>query len=87
MTNSKECVIINSLKRMKGGEEMEISKRKIKNLMATQALTTKALAERMNTQPNNLSTVLTRGTCYPDTAIKIANALGVSVEEIVKEEA
>lgn len=65
---------------------MEISKRKIKILMAKQGLTTKALAERMNTQANNLSTVLTRGTCYPDTAVKIANALGVSVENIVKEE-
>lgn len=66
---------------------MEISKRKIKILMATQALTTKALAERMNTQANNLSTVLTRGTCYPETAKRIAAALGVSVAEIVKEEA
>lgn len=65
---------------------MKISNRKIKNLMPTQALSTKALAERMNTQANNLSTVLTRGTCYPETAIKIATALGVSVAEIVKEE-
>lgn len=65
---------------------MKISNRKIKTLMAMQALTTKALAERMNTQANNLSTVLTRGTCLPETAIRIADALGVSVAEIVKEE-
>lgn len=65
---------------------MEISKRKIKFLMAKQGLTTKALAERMNTQANNLSTVLVRGTCRPDTATRIANALGVQLEEIVKEE-
>lgn len=65
---------------------MKISNRKIKTLMAMQALTTKALAERMNTQANNLSTVLTRETCRPETAIKIADALGVSVAEIVKEE-
>lgn len=65
---------------------MEISKRKIKFLMAKQGLTTKALAERMNTQPNNLSTVLTRETCRPGTATRIANALGVKLEEIVKEE-
>lgn len=65
---------------------MKISNRKIKTLMAMQALTTKALAERMNTQANNLSTVLTRGTCRPETAIKIADALGVSVAAIVKEE-
>lgn len=65
---------------------MKISNSKIKTLMAMQALTTKALAEKMNTQANNLSTVLTRGTCRPETAIKIANALGVTVREIIKEE-
>lgn len=65
---------------------MEISKRKIKLLMATQALTTKALSERMNTQANNLSTILTRGTCYPKTAVKIADALGVDVADIVGKE-
>lgn len=65
---------------------MEISKRKIKVPMATQALTIKALAERMNTQANNLSTVLTRATCRPETAVKIADALGVSVREIIEEE-
>lgn len=64
---------------------MEINKRRIKVLMAKQGLTTKALAERMDTQPNNLSTVLTRGTCRPETATRIANALGVQLEEIVKE--
>lgn len=65
---------------------MEISKRKIKCLMAKQGLTTKALAERMATQSNNLSTVLMRETCRPDTAARIANALGVQLEEIVKED-
>ena len=65
---------------------MEIGKRKIKILMAKQGLTTKALAERMNTQANNLSTILTRGTCRPETAIRIADALGVTVQEIIKEE-
>ena len=65
---------------------MEISKRRIKVLMAKQGLTTKALAERMNTKSNNLSTVLTRETCRPETATRIANALGVQLEEIIKEE-
>lgn len=65
---------------------MEISKRRIKILLAKRGMTTKALAERMNTQPNNLSTVLTRETCRPDTANRIANALGVQLEEIVKED-
>ena len=65
---------------------LEISKRKIKVLMAQQGLTTKDLAAKMNAQPNNVSTILTRGTCRPETAARIANALGVSVTEIVKED-
>lgn len=65
---------------------MKINNSRIKTLMAKQALTIKALAGRMNTQANNLSTVLTRGTCRPETAIRIADALGVQLEEIVKEE-
>lgn len=65
---------------------MKISNSKIKNLMALQALTTKALAERMNTQANNLSTILTRGTCRLETAIRISDALGVTLAEIIKQE-
>lgn len=65
---------------------MKISNSKIKNLMALQALTTKALAEKMNTQANNLSTILTRGTCRPETAIRISDALGVTLAEIIKQE-
>lgn len=65
---------------------MEISKHKIKVIMAKQGLTTKALAERMNTQSNNLSTILMRETCRPDTATRIADALGVQLEEIIKED-
>ncbi len=65
---------------------MEISKRKIKVLMAMQGLTTKALAEKMGMQGNNLSTILTRETCRPETAGKLASALGVDIREILKEE-
>lgn len=65
---------------------MRISKHKIKILMATQELTTKALAEKMNAHANNLSTILMRETCRPETAARIAKALGVQLEEIVKED-
>ena len=65
---------------------MNISKFKIKYLMATQALTTKALAERMNMAPNGLSVILSRESCYPATAVRIANALGVDIREIIKED-
>lgn len=64
---------------------MHISKRQIKIYMALNGLTTKALANRMNTQANNLSTVLTRGTCRPETAGRIAKALGVDVADIIEE--
>lgn len=64
---------------------MHISKRQIKIYMALNGLTTKVLANRMNTQANNLSTVLTRGTCRPETAGRIAKALGVDVADIIEE--
>lgn len=64
---------------------MQINKRQVKIYMAMNGLTTKALAERMGTQPNNLSTVLTRGTCRPETAARIADGLGVTVMDIIEE--
>lgn len=65
---------------------MNISRRKIKILMGKQGLTGKALAERMNMAPNGLSVILCRESCYPATAVRIANALNVGLEEIIKEE-
>ncbi len=65
---------------------MEISKRQIKIYMAMNGLQVKELAAKMGMQGNNLSTVLTRGTCRPETANRIAQALGVTVMDIVKEE-
>lgn len=64
---------------------MRISKRQVRIYMAMNGLTVKALAERMDTQANNLSTVLTRGTCRPETANRIATALGVTVMDIIEE--
>lgn len=64
---------------------MHINKRQVKIYMAMNGLTTKALAARMGTQANNLSTVLTRGTCRPETANRIATALGVTVMDIIEE--
>lgn len=65
---------------------MRISKRQIKNYMAMNGLQVKDLAKKMGTQPNNLSTILTRGTCRPETAARIADGLGVTVMDIVEEE-
>lgn len=64
---------------------MKISKPKIKLLMAEQLLTTKELAEKMGMKGNGLSSILTRGSCLPSTAGKIASALGVAPREIASE--
>lgn len=44
------------------------------------------LAKRMGCSPQNLSTIINRGTCMPVTAGKIAQALEVPVESIVMKE-
>lgn len=42
------------------------------------------LARRMGCSVQNLSVILNRGSCKPVTAGKIAQALGVSVESIIR---
>ena len=44
------------------------------------------LARRMRCSAQNLSVILNRGSCKPATAGKIAQALGVPVESIVRKE-
>lgn len=44
------------------------------------------LARRMGCSVQNLSVILKRGSCKPVTAGKIAQALGVSVESIIRKE-
>ena len=44
------------------------------------------LAKRMGCSAQNLSVVLNRGSCKPVTVGKIARALGVPVESIVRKE-
>lgn len=65
---------------------MLISKKRIQFLMARQNLTAKALAEKIGMKPQNLSSILGRCNCKPVTAARIAEGLGVDIEEIVNEE-
>ena len=65
---------------------MRISKRQIMIYMAMNGQQIKTLAGKIGIQANNLSTILTRGTCRPETAAKIAEGLGVTVMDIVEEE-
>lgn len=44
------------------------------------------LAQRVGCSAQNLSVILNRGSCKPATAGKIAEALGVPVESIVRKE-
>lgn len=44
------------------------------------------LAQRVGCSAQNLSVILSRGSCKPATAGKIAAALGVPVESIVRKE-
>ena len=65
---------------------MKIDSIKIKLMMAEQELRQSELAEKVGMSRQNLSTILTRGTCSTVNAGRIAKALGVDVREIVKED-
>lgn len=55
-------------------------------LAARNGLNLGQLAEKAGLYRQNLSTIKRRGTCTAMTAIKIADALGVDVTEIVEED-
>lgn len=65
---------------------MRIDSIKIKLLMAEQGINQNTLAEKCGLSRQNISLTLSRGTCHPVKAAKLANALGASVREIIKEE-
>ena len=65
---------------------MKLNVHKIKLIMAEKGLSVTGYSELCGISRQNVSTILTRGTCSPITAGKLANGLGVNVSEIVKEE-
>lgn len=65
---------------------MKIDSIKIKLLMAEQDLRQVDLAERCGISRQNISITLSRGTCSPQKASKIAKALCVPIREIIKYE-
>lgn len=65
---------------------MKLNVWKIKLLLAEQELRQIELAEKVGMSRQNLSTILTRGTCSTVNAGRIAKALCVDVREIIKEE-
>lgn len=65
---------------------MRIDSIKIKLLLAEKEMTQSDLAEKCGLARQNISITLSRGTCSPAKVAKIAAALGVPAQEIIKEE-
>lgn len=66
--------------------KMRLDAFQIELQMAEQELTQKRLAELCNVSARNVSIIMRRGTCEPKTAGKLAKALGVPVEKIIRKE-
>ena len=65
---------------------MGLDTRKIKVILAQKEMNQSNLAKKCGMQPQALSEILRRGTCTLKTIGKIADAMAVSVTEIVKED-
>lgn len=65
---------------------MKINTKKVMVILAERIMTQTELAELCGISRQNFSTIMTRGTCLPNTAGRIAKGLGVPVSEIVDEE-
>lgn len=65
---------------------MKLNVHKIKLILAEREMNRSEYAEKCGISRQNVSTILTRGTCELKTAGRLAKGLGVSVSEIVKEE-
>lgn len=62
---------------------MKISKTKIELILAKKNLKIVEAAKIMGMTRQTFSTIKNRGTCTPATAAKIANGLGVKVEDLI----
>lgn len=66
---------------------MIIDAMRIETMLAERGLTKSAYAQSCGISRQNVSTIIRRGTCEPKTAGKLAAGLGVSVADIIREEA
>ncbi|MEZ3502277.1 MAG: helix-turn-helix transcriptional regulator [Lachnospiraceae bacterium] len=64
---------------------MKLKKTKVLLVMAERNMYQKDLAEAAGMSRGNLSTLVNGKNCQPKTAFKIAQALNVSVEEILED--
>lgn len=65
---------------------MKISKEKIEIILAKKNLKIVEAAKIMGMTRQTFSTIKNRGTCTPATAAKIANGLGVEIEDFIESE-
>lgn len=65
---------------------MKINKRKMELSMARAKMNLYDLAEKSSVPINTIATVLSRRSCKPATAGRIAEALGIDVTEILEDE-
>lgn len=65
---------------------MKVNAHKIKLILAEMDMTRTDLAAKCGISRQNISTILTRGTCAPKTAGRLAKGLGVPLTEIVEED-
>lgn len=63
---------------------MNVSRTRIDAILAERGLTQTALAANSGLSRQSISTILTRGTCAPKSAGKLARALGVEVAELME---
>lgn len=65
---------------------MKLDTRQISVLMAERSMTQVELSTSCGIRPQNISTIIHRGTCSPKSAGALAKGLGVSVAEILRAE-
>ena len=65
---------------------LKISKQKVLLILAERGMNIGDLAEHAGYKRNNLSILLSRGTCLPTSAGRLANALDVNVRDILEDE-
>ena len=74
------------LNQSKGGEITKIQRSRIELIQANKGMSRKQIAEKANVDPRTISVIMRRGRCRPETAGKIARALGVDPKDIMEEE-
>ena len=63
---------------------MKIQKAKIEIIQTKKGMSCKQIADKANIDPRNLSVILRRGSCRPESLGKIAKALDVEPEYIME---